>query len=194
MVALYKNIKMNKVQKILMADARYKEAMAELDRIKNIEDEEERQKGIQKASRLIISVAYDRAEVYELLAFTLLSSADILLRTSAGMLEAVRPNVKFSDKYKLNDAMGKIKKVIDTFEEESCKFHQQYFEHGAVEGCPDLVPYDAIEENARTMLRFLMFIYNALCQNHANAVDIEKHLRDMVNEKQIFSIEEIETM
>lgn len=185
---------MNKIQQILMADARYKEAMAELDRIKVIEDEDERQKAIQKASKVIVSVAYDRAEVYELLAFTLLNSADILLRTSAEMLATVRPNVKYNDKYKLKEAEKSIQKVIDTFEDESAKFHQQYFEHGTVEGCPDLVPYDAIEENSRTMLHFLMFIYNALCQNHANAVDIEEHLRAMVNDKGIFSVGEINAM
>ena len=195
MVALYKNIKMNKVQKILMADARYKEAMAELERIKGIENEEERTKGIQKASKVIVEVAYDRAEIYELLAFTLISSADRLLRTSSEMLSIVKPNVKYNDKFKLQEALKKINSIVDTFDEESAKFHEQYFKHGKVEGRDDIVPYDAIEENALTMLHYLMFIYNALCQNHENAMKIEDSLRDMVNEKtQLFSVEEINAM
>ena len=168
--------------------------MAELERIKTIEDEKEREIAIQKASKLIVSVAYERAEVYELLAFTLLSSADTLLRTSSEMLSLVRTNVKYNDKFKLQNALNKVNSLIDTFEEESSKFHKEYFEHGMVEGNPDLIPYDAIEGNAKTMLHFNMLIYNALCQNHENAVTIEKELKSLINEKQLFSIEEINAM
>lgn len=185
---------MNRIQQILLADARYKEAVAELERIKGIENEDERMKAIQKASKVIVEVAYDRSMIYELLAFTLISSADILLRTSSDMLAVVQPNVKYNDKFKLQEALKKINSIVNTFDEESAKFHQQYFEHGVVEGCPDLIPYDAIDENAHTMLHYLMFIYNALCQNHQNAMSIEDALTGMVNEKQLFSNEEIKAM
>ena len=106
----------------------------------------------------------------------------------------MKPNVKYNDKFKLQEALKKINSIVETFDEEGAKFHQQYFEHGAVEGCPDLIPYDAIDENAHTMLHYLMFIYNALCQNHQNAMSIEDALTSMVNEKQLFSNEEIKAM
>ena len=113
---------------------------------------------------------------------------------SSEMLSIVKPNVKYNDKFKLQDALKKINSIVDTFDEESAKFHEQYFKHGKVEGRDDIVPYDAIEENAHTMLHYLMFIYNALCQSDGNALTLEDFLCEMASEKQIFSREEIKSM
>lgn len=185
---------MNRIQQILLANARYKEAMAELERIKGIQDEDERMKAIQKASKVIVEVAYDRAMVYELLAFTLISSAETLLRTSSDMLMTVQKTAKYNDKFNLKKSLDKVNSLIEDFNNESAKFHEQYFKHGKVEGRDDIVPYDAIEENSNTMLHYLMFIYNALCQNNENAKKIEDFLRGLTNDKQIFSIGEIKSM
>lgn len=174
-----------------MSDVRYKEAMKKLDNIKNIEDEEVRQKSIQEASGLIVAAAYNRAEVYELLAFVLIQSADKLLRTSSDLLGAVKPHVKYNDKFKLSKAMEALNKIITTFDQESCKIHKEYHLHSEVEDS-DLTPFDAINKNSDVMLCFNMLVYNALKKSKGNAKILEKYLRKLKGEgEDIFTLEEI---
>ena len=185
---------MTRVKEILKADSRYKEGMAVLEKAMKIEDQEEREKAIADFSRLLVAVAYDRAEVYELLAFTLIQSADTLLRTSYDMLDTVKNNVKYNDRFKLTDAMSKLNKIITTFDAESVKFHKDYYLHGEVEDS-DMIPYDAINNNSTVILHFVMLIYNALKKSKGNAQILEKYLRKLKGEgEDIFSIEEINSL
>ena len=123
---------MTRVKEILKADSRYKEALAVVEKAMQIKDEGLKQEDIQNFSRLLVALAYDRAEVYELLAFTLIQSADTLLRASYDMLDTVKDNVKYNDKFKLSDAMDKLNKMITTFDHESAKIHKEYHLHGEV--------------------------------------------------------------
>ena len=185
---------MTRVKEILKADSRYKEGLAVIEKAKNIEDQEEREKAIADFSRLLVAVAYDRAEVYELLAFTLIQSADTLLRTSYDILDTVKNCVKYNYRFKLTDAMGKLNKMITTFDSESVKFHKDYYLHGEVEDS-DLTPYDAINNNSTVILHFVMLIYNALKKSKGNAQILEKYLRKLKGEgEDIFSIEEINSL
>lgn len=185
---------MTRVKEILKADSRYKEGMAVLEKAMKIEDQEAREKAIADFSRLLVAVAYDRAEVYELLAFTLIQSADTLLRTSYDMLDTVKNNVKYNDRFKLTDAMSKLNKIITTFDAESVKFHKDYYLHGEVEDS-DMIPYDAINNNSTVILHFVMLIYNALMKSKGNAQILEKYLRKLKGEgEDIFSIEEINSI
>lgn len=185
---------MTRVKEILKADSRYKEGMAVLEKAMKIEDQEAREKAIAEFSKLLVAVAYDRAEVYELLAFTLIQSADTLLRTSYDMLDTVKDNVKYNDRFKLTDAMGKLNKIITTFDAESVKFHKDYYLHGEVEDS-DMLPYDAINNNSTVILHFVMLIYNALKKSKGNAKILEKYLRKLKGEgEDIFSIEEINSL
>lgn len=185
---------MTRIKEILKADARYKEAYAEVEKISSIEDDEEREKAIQKATRLIVAVAYDRAEVYDLVGFMLILAADTLFRESAIMLDTVKDNVKFNDKFKLNEAKRALNKIISTFETESQKIHADYHLHAKVEDS-DLTPYDAIEQNAKVILRFVLLLYNALKKSKGNAQILERSLRKLKGEgEEIFSIHEINSL
>ena len=185
---------MTRVKEILKADSRYKEGMAVLEKAMKIEDQEAREKAIADFSRLLVAVAYDRAEVYELLAFTLIQSADTLLRASYDMLDTVKDNVKYNDRFKLTDAMGKLNKIITTFDAESVKFHKDYYLHGEVEDS-DMIPYDAINNNSTVILHFVMLLYNALMKSKGNTKLLERYLRKLKGEgEDIFSIEEINSL
>ena len=185
---------MTRIKQIIKADARYKEGMRELERLKTLEDPEEREKAIKKASKLIVGVAYNRAEVYELIGYTLLCAADRLFRTSAEMLETVQDNVKYNDRFKLNDAKSKLNKIIETFETEGRKIQEDYHLHGYVEDS-DLVPYDAIENNSEVILHFCCLIYNALKKSKGNAKILQKSLTKLKGEgEDIFTLEEIELL
>lgn len=185
---------MTRVKEILKADSRYKEGMTALEKAMKIEDQEAREKAIEEFSRLLVAVAYDRAEVYELLAFTLIQSADKLLRESYDILGTVKNNVKYNDRFKLTDAMSKLNKIITTFDTESVKFHKDYYLHGEVEDS-DLTPFDAINNNSKVILHFVMLIYNALKKSKGNAQILERYLRKLKGEgEDIFSIEEINSL
>ena len=185
---------MTRVKEILKADSRYKEGMAVLEKAMKIEDQEEREKAIADFSRLLVAVAYDRAEVYELLAFTLIQSADRLLRASYDILNTVKDNVKYNDRFKLTDAMGKRNKIITTFDAESVKVHKDYYLHGEVEDS-DLTPFDAINNNSKVILHFIMLLYNALKKSKGNAQILERYLRKLRGAgEDIFSIEEINSL
>lgn len=177
-----------------MADARYKQAMATLDGMASIENEEEREKTIQEASRLIVAAAYNRAEVYELLGFVLIQSADKLFRISADLLGTVQEKVTFNDKFKLGKAMDALNKIIKTLDQESCKIHKEYHLHAEVEDS-DLTPFDAITKNSEVMLCFVMLVYNALKKSKGNAKMLEKYLRKLRGEgEDIFTVEEIDSL
>lgn len=184
---------MTRVKEILKADSRYKEGLAILEKAMKIEDQEKREKAIAEFSRLLVAVAYDRAEVYELLAFILIQSADTLLRTSYEMLDTVKDNLKYNDKFKLKDAMEKLNKMITTFDAESTKIHKEYHLHGEVEDS-DLTPFDAINSNSTVILHFVMLIYNALKKSKGNANLLERYLRKLKGTGDIFSIEEINSL
>ena len=185
---------MTRVKEILKADSRYKEGMAVLEKARKIEDQEAREKAIADFSRLLVAVAYDRAEVYELLAFTLIQSADKLLRASYDILNTVKDNVKYNDRFKLTDAMSKLNKIITTFDTESVKFHKDYYLHGEVEDS-DLTPFDAINNNSKVILHFVMLIYNALKKSKGNAQILERYLRKLKGEgENICSLEEINSL
>ena len=185
---------MTRVKEILKADSRYKEGLAVLEKAMKIEDQEAREKAIAEFSKLLVAVAYDRAEVYELLAFTLIQSADKLLRASYDILNTVKDNVKYNDRFKLTDAMSKLNKIITTFDTESVKFHKDYYLHGEVEDS-DLTPFDAINNNSKVILHFVMLIYNALKKSKGNAQILERYLRTLKGEgENIFSLEEINSL
>lgn len=182
---------MTRVKEILKADSRYKEALAVVEKAMQIKDEGLKQEAIQNFSRLLVAIAYDRAEVYELLAFTLIQSADTLLRASYDMLDTVKDNLKYNDKFKLKDAMDKLNKMITTFDTESTKIHKEYHLHGEVEDS-DLTPFDAINNNSTVILHFVMLIYNALKKSKGNAKILEKSLTKLKGVgEDIFTLEEI---
>lgn len=185
---------MTKIKKILEADSRYKEGLSVLKKAMKIEDEDKRQEAIDNFGRLLVAVAYDRAEVYELLAFTLIQSADRLLRASCEMIDTVRDNVKYNDRFKLNETMKMLNKIITTFDHESTKMHKEYHLHGEVEDS-ELTPFDAINNNSEVILHFIMLLYNALKKSKGNAKILERSLRKLKGEgEDIFSIEEINSL
>lgn len=185
---------MTRVKEILKADSRYKEGLAVLEKAMGIEDEEKRQEAIKNFSRLLVAIAYDRAEVYEILAFTLIQSADTLLRASYDMLDTVKDNVKYNDRFKLNDAMDKLNKMITTFDHESAKIHKEYHIHCEVEDSK-LTPYDAINGNSKVILHFIMLIYNALKKSKGNAQILERSLTKLKGVgEDLFSVEEINSL
>lgn len=169
--------------------------MKELERLKNIEDEKERLDAFAKASKLIVEVAYDRAEVYDLLGFILIQSADTLFRASAEMLDTVKSNVKFNDRFKLNKAMKSLNEIITNFDIESQKIHDDYFKHGYVDDNEEMTPYDAIEHNSKVILHFVMLIYNALKKSKGNAQILQRSLTKLKGVgDDIFSLEEIASL
>ena len=185
---------MTKIKKILEADSRYKEALAVVEKAMQIKDEGLKQEAIQNFSRLLVALAYDRAEVYELLAFTLIQSADRLLRASYEMVDTVKDNVKYNDRFKLNETMKMLNKIITTFDHESAKMHKEYHLHGEVEDS-ELTPFDAINNNSEVILHFTMLLYNALKKSKGNAKILERSLRKLKGEgEDIFSIEEINSL
>ena len=183
---------MTHIKAILESDKRFKEAMSELDRIRSIEDEAEREKAIDKASRLIVSVAYDKADIYETIAYQLINAADILLKESAGLIQAVEPKARYKDKFNLSNAMKAINKIRKDFENESIKINEDYKKHGYVENS-DFNTFDAIDNNSRLILCFIMLCYNSISQNSKNANLIEAYLRRTKGDNPLFSIEEIES-
>ena len=185
---------MTRIKEILKADARYKAAMEELDKLKGIKDEGEREKAIQRSSRLIVAAAYDRSEAYELLAFTLIQSADRLFRASAEMLATVQNNVRYNDRFKLNKAMRALNEIITTLDHESCKIHEDYHLHGEVEDS-DLTPFEAIDKNSEVLLHFNMLLFNALKMSKGNAKMLEKYLDRLKGEGEpVFTKKEIASL
>lgn len=179
------------INRILQADKRYKEAMKILDNAKSIEDEERRKEEINKISNLIISVAYDKAEIYDILAWQLINSADVLLRASSKLISIVEPQARYKDKFNLSQAKQALNKMIKTFEDASVKINEDYGLHGYTENS-DTNVFDAIDQNSRLILAFVMLVYNTISQNGGNAKQIEAYLRRLKG-KEIFPIEEIES-
>lgn len=185
---------MTRVKEILKADSRYKEALAVVEKAMETKDEGLRQEAIQNFSKLLVALAYDRAEVYELLAFTLIQSADTLLRASYDMLDTVKDNMKYNDRFKLSEAMKMLNKMITTFDVESTKIHKDYHLHGEVEDS-DLTPFDAINNNSTVILHFVMLIYNALKKSKGNAQILERSLTKLKGVgEDLFSVEEINSL
>ena len=180
------------IRKIMEADSRFQEAMKTLETIRETQNEKEREKEIDKASRLIISVAYDKAEMYECVAFQLLNAADILLRTSSDLLKTVEPKAKYNDKFKIKESKRMLQKMIDTFEKESIAINEDYFHHGYTENS-DLNVFDAISQNSTLVLCFILLCYNSINQNGNNAKQIEAYLKRAKGGKPLFSQEEIES-
>ena len=183
---------MTHIKAILGADKRFKEAMSALQNAKSIEDEKTREEAIDKASRLIVSVVYDKAEIYETIAFQLINAADIMLRTSAELIETAEPKARFKDKFNLGQAKQALTKMIKTFENESIKINEDFFKHGYCENS-DMNTFDALDQNSRLIICFIMLCYNSMSQNAKNANQIEAYLRRMKGGKAPFSIEEIES-
>lgn len=180
------------IRKIMEADSRFQEAMKKLETIRNIPNEKEREIEIDKASRLIVSVAYDKAEMYECVAFQLLNAADMLLRTSSDLLKTVEPKAKYNDKFKIKESKRMLLKMIDSFSKESIAINEDYFHHGYTENS-NLNVFDAISQNSRLILCFIMLCYNSISQNAKNANLIEAYLRRTKGDNPLFSIEEIES-
>lgn len=183
---------MTHIKAILGADKRFKEAMSALQNAKSIEDEKKRDEAIDKASRLIVSVVYDKAEMYEIIAYQLINAADIMLRESAELIESVEPRARYIDKFNLSQAKQALTKIIKKFEHESIAVNESFFKHGYVENS-ELNAFDAIDQNSRLVLCFLMLCYNSISQSPKNANLIEAYLRRTKGDSPIFSIEEIES-
>jgi hypothetical protein len=179
------------IKQILNADARYKEAMAILEKAKSIENAMMREEEINKASNLIISVVYDKAEIYETVAWQLINAADTLLRTSANLISVAEPKARFKDKFNLGQAKQSLNKIIKTFEDASVKINEDYFKHGYTENS-DMNVFDAIDQNSRLVLCFILLCYNSISQNGNNAKQIEAYLKRAKGGKPIFTMEEIE--
>ena len=180
------------IRKIMEADNRFQEAMKKLETIRDIPNEKEREIEIDKASRLIIAVAYDKAEMYECVGFQLLHAADMLFRTSSELLQTVEPKAKYHDKFKLKESKRMLDKIISTFDKESRSIYEDYFRHGYTENS-ELNVFDAISQNSSLVLAFILLCYNSISQSPKNANLIEAYLRRTKGDDPIFSIEEIES-
>lgn len=179
---------------VLKADARYKKAIATLEKMSSLKDDKEREEAIQKASRLIVAAAYDKAEVYDLVGFMLILAAETLFQESYNLLDTVQDNLKYNDRFKLNDAKRALNKIISTFDAEAQKIHADYHLHAEVEDS-DLTPYDAIEQNAKIILHFVLLLYNALKKSKGNAKLLERYLTKLKGEgEDIFTLEEINSL
>lgn len=178
------------IRKVLGADSRFKEAMSALQNAQGIEDEKAREEAIDKASRLIISVVYDKVEVYDIIAWQLINAADIMLRASAELIATAEPKARFKDKFNLGQAKQALTKIIKNFEKESIKINEDFFKHGYTENS-ELNVFDAIDQNSRLVLCFIMLCYNSISQNGNNAKQIEAYLKRVKGGKPIFSQEEI---
>lgn len=180
------------IKKIIRADKRYHESVKVLESAKSIEDPEEREKAIDKASQLIAGVVYDRSEMYDIVAWQLINAADVLLRASADMIAVAEPKAKYKDKFNLGQAKQALNKIINTFETASVKINEDYFKHGYTEGS-ELNVFDAIDQNSRLVLCFILLCYNSINQNGNNAKQIEAYLKRAKGGKPLFSQEEIES-
>ena len=180
------------IKKIIRADKRYHEAIKALEAAKSIEDAEERENALDKASQLIAGVVYDRSEMYDIVAWQLINAADVLLRASADMIAVAEPKAKYKDKFNLGQAKQALNKIINTFETASVKINEDYFKHGYTEGS-ELNVFDAIDQNSRLVLCFILLCYNSINQNSNNAKQIEAYLKRAKGGKPLFSQEEIES-
>ena len=180
------------IKKIIQADKRYHEAVKALEAAKSIANAEERERTIEKASQLIAGVVYDRCEMYDIVAWQLINAADVLLRASADMIAVAEPKARYSDKFKLGQAKQALQKIIRTFEDASIKINEDYFKHGYTEGS-ELNVFDAIDQNSRLVLCFILLCYNSINQNGNNAKQIEAYLKRVKGGKPLFSQEEIES-
>lgn len=180
------------IKKIIQADKRYHEAVKVLENVKSIEDAEEREKALNKTQQLISGIVYDKCEMYDIVAWQLINAADVLLRASADMIAVVEPNAKYKDKFNLGQAKQALNKIINTFETASIKINEDYFKHGYAEGS-ELNVFDAIDQNSRLVLCFILLCYNSINQNGNNAKQIEAYLKRVKGGKPLFSQEEIES-
>ena len=58
-----------------------------------------------------------------------------------------------------------------------------------------MTPFDAINNNSKVILHFVMLIYNALKKSKGNAQILERYLRKLKGEgENIFSLEEINSL
>lgn len=183
---------MTHIKAILEADKRFKEAMSVLENAKSIEDEKQREEAIDKASRLIVSVVYDKAETYDIIAWQLINAADLMLKASAELIATAEPKARFKDKFNLSNAKKALTKIRKDFENESIKINEDYFKHGYTENS-ELNVFDAIDQNSRLILCFIMLCYNSISQNGNNAKQIEAYLKRVKGGHPIFSPEEIES-
>lgn len=180
------------IKRIIQADKRYHESVKILESAKSIEDSEEREKALDKASQLISGIVYDRCEMYDIVAWQLINAADVLLRASANMIAVAEPKAKYKDKFNLGQAKQALNKIINTFENASVKINEDYFKHGYTEGS-ELNVFDAIDQNSRLVLCFILLCYNSINQNGNNAKQIEAYLKRAKGGKPLFSQEEIDS-
>ena len=183
---------MTHLKTIIGADKRFKEAMSALEKSKSIEDPKQREEAIDKANRLIVSVVYDKASIYDTIAFQLINAADLMLKESAHLIHTVEPNSRYKDKFNLSNAKKALNKIRKDFETESIKINEDYFKHGYCANS-DMNVFDAIDQNSRLVLCFLMLCYNSISQSPKNANLIEAYLRRTKGDDPIFSIEEVES-
>lgn len=183
---------MTHLKTIIGADKRFKEAMSALEKAKNIEDPDKRSETINKANRLIASAVYDKASIYDVIAFQLINAADLMLKESAHLIHTVEPTAKYKDKFNLSNAKKALEKIRKDFETESIKINEEYFKHGYTANS-DMNVFDAIDQNSRLALCFIMLCYNSISQSPKNANEIELFLRNHEGDDPIFSIEEIES-
>ena len=180
------------IKRVIQSDKRYHEGVKVLESAKSIEDPEEREKALDKASQLIVGIVYDKCEMYDIVAWQLINAADILLRASADLIAVVEPKAKYKDKFNLGQAKQALNKIVNTFETASVKINEDYFKHGYTEGS-ELNVFDAIDQNSRLVLCFILLCYNSINQNGNNAKQIEAYLKRVKGGKPLFSQEEIES-
>jgi hypothetical protein len=180
------------IKRIIQADKRYHESVKVLESAKSIEDPEEREKALDKASQLIAGIVYDKCEMYDIVAWQLINAADVLLRASADLIAVAEPKAKYKDKFNLGQAKQALNKIINTFETASVKINEDYLKHGYTEGT-ELNVFDAIDQNSRLVLCFILLCYNSINQNGNNAKQIEAYLKRAKGGKPLFSQEEIES-
>ena len=180
------------IKKIIQADKRYHEGVKVLENAKSIENAEEREKALDKASQLIAGIVYDKCEMYDIVAWQLINAADILLRASADMIAVAEPKAKYKDKFNLGQAKQALNKIINTFDSASIKINEDYFKHGYTENS-DLNVFDAISQNSRLVLCFILLCYNSISQNGNNAKQIEAYLKRAKGGKPLCSQEEIDS-
>ena len=108
------------------------------------------------------------------------------------MIAVAEPKAKCKDKFNLGQAKQALNKIINTFETASIKINEDYFKHGYTEGS-ELNVFDAIDQNSRLVLCFILLCYNSINQNGNNAKQIEAYLKRAKGGRPLFGQEEIES-
>ena len=127
--------------------------------------------------------AVAKAHDYICLGYTLLNSADIILRETEKIMSSVGPRQKYEDSFRIGESIKDLKRVISRNE-----IYSQHIDSIMAEENP--MSYDAMRNNAYEVLRFVMLFYSRTCSNEKATNQLAAYMQRMKSNN-LFSDEEI---